>query len=169
MVPLIILFGTLGVLWLVNKFLLGGRLTISFMGRVAMSAMLLLAGIAHFVYYEPMVAMMPDSVPWKLEIVYFTGVCELLAAAGLLWDRTAKLTTVMLIIFFVAILPANIMGSLKGVNIPGAEYGAWYLIFRVPLQIFFIWWVYYFGISQNRARQRSGRSRPPRRCGGDDP
>ena len=120
------------------------------MGRVAMTAMLLLAGIAHFIYFEPMVAMMPDFVPLKLEIVYFTGVCELLAAAGLLWDQTAKPTSVMLIIFFIAILPANIMGSLKGVNIPGAEYGPWYLLFRVPLQIFFIWWVYYFCITQNR-------------------
>ncbi|MEO7674670.1 MAG: hypothetical protein ABIU09_11415, partial [Pyrinomonadaceae bacterium] len=152
MVPLIILLGTLGVLSLVNKFLLGGKLSFSFMGRAAMSAMLLLAGIAHFIYFEPMVAMMPDFIPWKLEIVYFTGVCEFLAAAGLLWDKTAKLTSVMLIIFFVAILPANIMGSLKGVNIPGAEYGIWYLLFRVPLQIFFIWWVWYFGISQNRER-----------------
>lgn len=150
MLPLIILFGTFGILFLLNKFTLGGIWSISFIGRASMAAMLLLAGIAHFIYFEQMAAMMPDFIPFKLEIVYFTGICELLAVFGLLWNRTTKLTSVMLIIFFLAILPANIMGAVKGVNIPGSEYGVWYLLFRVPLQIFFIWWVYYFGIHRQK-------------------
>jgi len=29
------------------------------------------------------------------------------------------------------------------------ENGAMYLLFRIPLQIFFIFWVYYFGIRLN--------------------
>ena len=60
--------------------------------------------------------MMPDFMPAKRELVYFTGVCELLAVVGLLWDKTAKLTAVLLIIFFIAILPANVIGSLKEVE-----------------------------------------------------
>ena len=118
------------------------------MGRAAMALMLVLAGVAHFVYDEPMVAMMPDFIPWKLEIVYLTGILEFMAAVGLLSNRTAKVTSIMLIIFFVAILPANILGSLRGVNIPGAEYGVSYLLFRIPLQVFFILWVWYFGITR---------------------
>lgn len=150
MVPLLILFGTFGILFLVDRLFLK-KLSISLIGRVAMALMLIVAGIAHFVYYEPMVAMMPDFVPWKLEVVYLTGILEFMSAVGLLWERTAWLTSVMLAIFLVAILPANILGSIRGVNIPGAEYGVWYLLFRIPLQIFFIWWVWYFGI---RIRER---------------
>lgn len=93
-----------------------------------------------------MVAMMPGFMPAKLELVYFTGVCELSAAIGLLWQKTAKMTAVMLIVFFVVILPANIVGSLRSVEFGGMQYGPWYLLFRIPLQLFFIWWAWYFGL-----------------------
>ncbi len=146
MAPLFILLGTFGILYLVNKILLGERFSVSLLGRIAMSAMLVATGISHFTSPEPMIAMMPEFLPWKLELVYFTGVCELAAAVGLLWEKTARLTAVMLIVFFVAILPANILGSLRSVEFSGMQYGPWYLLFRIPLQLFFIWWVWYFGI-----------------------
>ncbi|HMQ03692.1 MAG TPA: DoxX family protein [Pyrinomonadaceae bacterium] len=146
MAPLIILLSVFAVLRLIDRFLLGGKIGLSFAGRAAMSLMLLATGISHFTNPEPMVAMMPGSMPAKLELVYFTGACELLAVAGLLWNKTARLTAIMLIIFFIAVLPANIVGSLKAVEFGGMQYGPWYLLFRIPLQFFFIWWVWYFGI-----------------------
>ena len=115
-----------------------------------MSVMLLVTGIAHFTSTDLMVETMPDFMPAKKEIVYFTGVCDLLAVVGLLWDKTAKLTAIMLIIFFLAILPAIIVGSIKQVQLGGMENGVLYLVFRVPLQIFFIIWIYYFGIRINK-------------------
>ncbi len=154
MVPLFILFGTFGILFLLNKYFIK-RLSISFIGRVAMALMMILAGIAHFVYDEPMVAMMPDIIPWKLEIVYLTGILEFVAAIGLLWEGTARVTSIMLMIFFLAILPANILGSIRGVNIPGAEYGVWYLLFRIPLQMFFLWWVWYFGVRSQKLAEKT--------------
>jgi uncharacterized membrane protein len=98
-----------------------------------------------------MVGMMPDFIPAKRELVWFTGICELAAVVGLLWDRLSRLTSILLIIFFVLILPANIFESLKP-DTTGLEFGKWYLLFRIPLQIFFIWWVWYFGLSRNRER-----------------
>lgn len=115
-----------------------------------MAAMLLVTGIAHFTLTAEMVNIMPEAMPLKSETVYFTGVCELLAIPGLLWIRSVKLTSVLLIIFFVAVLPANIIGSFKSVPFAGMGYGPWYLLFRVPLQLFFIWWVYYFGIRKTQ-------------------
>ena len=151
MAPLIVLLATFATLYTVNRFLLDGRMSISLIGRISMSAMLLVTGIAHFVSTDLMVEMMPDVVPLKREMVYFTGVCELAAAAGLLWNKTARLSSIMLIVFFIAVLPANIAGSLKQVNLGGMEYGVVYLLFRVPLQIFLIWWVYYFGLKRNKS------------------
>src|SRR5687768_16083417 len=116
MAPLIFLLGTFAVLYLVNRFLLGGRLSLSFVGRAAMSVMLIVTGISHFTNTAEMVAMMPDFMPAKREMVYFTGVCELLAVVGLLWNKTARLASILLIVFFVLVLPANIAGSLKAVN-----------------------------------------------------
>lgn len=148
MAPLVFLLGTFAVLYLGNRLLLGRRLSMSFIGRASMAVMLVVTGISHFTNTEEMIAIMPDFVPAKREMVYFTGVCELLAVVGLLWDKTARLTSILLIVFFVLVLPANIAGSLKSVEFGGMEYGPLYLLFRVPLQIFFIWWVWWFGIKK---------------------
>lgn len=150
MAPLIFLSATFLLLCVVNKFFLASRLSFSFIGRASLAAMLIVTGIAHFTSTDLMVETIPDFLPLKREIVYLTGVLELLAVAGLLIDKTAKLTAVLLIIFFLAVLPANIVGSLKQVNLGGTENGAMYLFFRVPLQIFFIFWTYYFGIRINK-------------------
>ena len=146
MAPLLFLLGTFAVLYLINRSLLGRRLSLSFIGRASMAVMLIVTGISHFTNTQQMVDMMPEFVPAKREMIYFTGVCELLAVVGLIWHKTARLASILLIIFFVLVLPANIAGSLKSVQFGGMEYGAWYLLFRMPLQIFFIWWVWYFGI-----------------------
>ena len=153
MAPLIILLVTFAALYLVDRFAVKGRLGLSFVGRAAMAVMLIATGVSHFTNTEEMVAMMPDFIPAKREIVYFTGICELLAVPGLLWKKTSRLTSIMLLIFFVLILPANIAGSLKQVQFGGMEYGPLYLLFRVPLQMFLIWWVWYFGIKSRDDRQ----------------
>ena len=153
MAPLIILLVTFGVLYLLDRFALKGRLGLSFVGRASMAVMLIATGVSHFTNTDDLVAIMPDIVPAKRELVYFTGVCELLAVPGLLWSKTAKLTSVFLLIFFVLILPANIAGSLKQVQFGGMEYGPLYLLFRVPLQILFIWWVWYFGFRASTREQ----------------
>ncbi len=149
MEPLIFLIATFGLLFLANRFLLKGRLSLSFIGRAAMAVMLAVTGVTHFTHTDWMIGMMPHFMPAKRELVYLTGVCELLAVTGLLWDRFSRLTSIMLIIFFVLILPANIAERLQASNVDDLEFGEWYLLFRIPLQIFFIWWVWYFGIRKN--------------------
>ncbi|MFN2393328.1 MAG: DoxX family protein [Pyrinomonadaceae bacterium] len=150
MAPLIFLLTTFILLYAVNRFFLKGQLSPSFIGRAALAVMLIVTGITHFTGTDLMVEMMPDFLPYKKDIVYLTGILELLAVVGLLINKTSKLTVVMLIIYFIAVLPANIIGSLKQVNLGGMESGAVYLWFRVPLQIFFIFWTYYFGIRLNK-------------------
>lgn len=146
MAPLIILLVVFAIAVSLDRYVLRGRIGTSLAGRIAMAAMLVATGISHFTNAEEMIAMMPDFVPAKRELVYFTGICELAAVVGLIWNKTARLASILLIVFFVLVLPANIAGSLKSVNFGGMEYGAWYLLFRVPLQVFFIWWVWYFGV-----------------------
>jgi len=150
MTPLIVLLSAFTVLFAVNRFFLDQRLTISFIGRASLAAMLAVTGIAHFASTDLMMEMMPDFLPAKRELVYLTGVLELLAVAGLLIEKTSKITAVCLVLFFIAILPANVIGSLKQVKIGGMESGAVYLFFRIPLQILFIFWAYYFGIRKNK-------------------
>ncbi|MBK1895876.1 DoxX family protein [Chryseobacterium paridis] len=114
--------------------------------RIAMSIMLITAGIAHFVFCKGMSLMLPDFIPYKEEIVYGTGVLEMLAAIGILIPKYQKTIGWLLIVFFILILPANILAASKGLNLKNATYdgnGINYLWYRIPLQIVFILWVYF--------------------------
>ena len=150
MAPLIILIVCFGITFLINKFLLKDRISLSFIGRFSLAIMLIFTGIAHFVKTDLMIEMMPEIVPFKKETVYFTGFLEIMASIGLLTQKFAKLTSIILILFFLAILPANIIGSMKEVELGGMEKGVNYLNFRIPLQLLFIIWAYYFGIKINK-------------------
>lgn len=146
MAPLIVLLFSFGFLWVINRFFLKGRLTVSFIGRASLALMLLMTGMAHFFKTDPMVQSMPEFLPYKTGLVYATGVLELLGAIGLLLPATARISAMALILFFIVVLPANIIGSIKHVELGGMENGPVYLFFRIPLQVLFIVWAWYFGI-----------------------
>jgi uncharacterized membrane protein len=121
----------------------------SLSGRIAMAAMLTFTAIGHFAFTKGMTMMMPDLIPFKKEIVYLTGVIELAAAVGLLIPQLRYLTAWLLILFFIMILPANINAALKRIDYQKGTtdgHGSGYLWFRVPLQVFFILWVWFFAI-----------------------
>ncbi|MDJ1492232.1 hypothetical protein QNI19_04770 [Cytophagaceae bacterium DM2B3-1] len=145
MKPLIVLFVvfalSIGIMWLAFA-------SINYMlaGRIALAAMLVLTAFGHFKFVEGMEMMIPDFVPFKRFFVYSTGILEFLAALGLLFDSTFEITGLLLIIFFVLILPSNIQASMHHINIEKGTLdgpGLSYLWFRVPLQILFIGWTYF--------------------------
>ena len=152
MAPLIILLVAFVLLYSINRLVLNKKYSISIIGRVSLSLMLVATGIAHFTKTEEMIQMLPIFLPCKEGIIYATGFAEFLAAAGLLTKGFSRLTSILLIVFFLAILPANIVGSFNEVALGGMENGPSYLYFRIPLQLFFIAWTYYFGI---RTQHRS--------------
>ena len=80
--------------------------------------------------------MVPPTIPHALEFIYFTGVCEILGAFGLLLPRTRVAAAVALIVLFVAILPANIHAARAGITLRGKP--ATPVALRVPIQILFI-------------------------------
>jgi len=146
MVPVSILI-LFFILLTITRFVIGTeKITQSFCGRASMAVMLVFTGIAHFTRSTPMVEMIPDFIPYPLEVVYGTGLIEILAAIGLLTKRFCRVTSIMLILFFLMILPANVIGALKKVELGGMDKGLSYLYFRIPLQFFFMIWTYYFGI-----------------------
>ena len=150
MAPLIIIIVCFGITLLINKFLLNDRFSLSFIGRFSLAIMLIFTGIAHFAKTDLMIEMMPEFVPFKKKSVYLTGFLEVIASIGLLTQKFSKLTSIMLILLFLAILPANIIGSMREVKLGGMENGVNYLYFRIPLQLLFISWAYYFGIKINK-------------------
>lgn len=118
-------------------------------GNIGMAAMLLFTAIGHLVYWKGMALMIPGFIPAKKIIVYATGIIEVLFAIGLCIPSTRRLSADLLILFFLLVLPANINAAQKNVDYQTATYegrGINYLWLRIPMQIFFIIWVAYFGL-----------------------
>ena len=152
MQPLFILVGTF-ILVLVVARIIKKSWQPYLAGKLGMSIMLVFTASGHFLFPDGMALMLPESIPFRKEIIYATGVIELAAAVGILVPRLQRLTGWVLIIFFISILPANIYAAMHRVNLQTASYdgkGLEYLWFRIPLQILFIAWVYYFVIGKKK-------------------
>jgi len=114
-----------------------------------MSIMLFFTAMAHFAFNKGMAMMLPPFIPFKKVIVYVTGLIEILAGVGLLVRPWRHATAVLLVIFFILILPANVYAAIHKIDYEKGNYSGndlKYLWFRIPLQIFFIEWAWYFGI-----------------------
>ena len=75
MAPLIILLIWFGLISLVNKFVLKGKFTLSFVGRTSLAIMLIFTGIAHFIRTESMIQMLPDFIHFKKGNCLFNRYC----------------------------------------------------------------------------------------------
>jgi uncharacterized membrane protein len=110
--------------------------------RDGLAVMLLFTGSAHFTpMKEDLIRMTPQWVPRPRAMVFFTGLCELAGAIGLVIPETRRAAGIALILFFIAVLPANIHAARAGVTLRGRP--ATPLWLRVPMQILFIvlaWW-----------------------------
>lgn len=144
MKPLFVLLGVFVISLLVTKFL---KKTFDFplSGRIAMSVMLVFTATGHFVFTKGMTMMLPDFIPFKTEVIYLTGVIEIIAAVGLLIPSLRVWMGWALILFFILLLPGNIKAAVHHVDYQHGTFdgnGPAYLWFRIPLQILFIVWTY---------------------------
>lgn len=145
MKPLIVLLSVFAISFIATR-ILRGKYEFAFSGRIAMSVMLVFTAIAHFTFTKGMEMMLPSFIPFKALVVYITGIIELAAAIGLLIPSLRIITGWLLVIFFILILPANIQAAIQHIDYQTGTYqgnGVMYLWFRVPLQLFFIAWVYF--------------------------
>lgn len=114
--------------------------------RIAMTLMLIFTAIGHFVFTKGMAMMIPKFIPFKISLIYITGIFEIIIAIGLLFENLKTTFGWTLIIFLVLMLPANIYAALNNVSYQEATYngsGISYLWFRIPLQLLFIIWTYF--------------------------
>ncbi|MEM1339662.1 MAG: hypothetical protein AAF717_04575 [Bacteroidota bacterium] len=148
MKPLLVLLLSFAIV-LVGIKLTSGQLRWPLAGRIAMACMLLFTAMGHFIFTYGMTAMIPDFLPFKKEIVLLTGVVEIVFAIGLLIPKLRCHTAWLLLLFFILMVPANIKAAVENINYQTGEFtgpGIAYLWFRIPLQMFFIGWVYFTAI-----------------------
>lgn len=110
--------------------------------RWALATLLLVTASAHFNRMKDgLVRMVPGWVPKPVLTVYLTGVCEILGAIGILVPATRRYAGLALILFLVAIFPANVKAAREGLQVAGRP--APPLWQRLPMQLLLIgllWW-----------------------------
>ena len=73
-----------------------------------MSFMYVLIGIRHFTSPQYFLEIVPPELPFKLFLVYLTGLIEIVGGAAILSSKTRKAGAYLLIFLLVSVFPANI-------------------------------------------------------------
>jgi uncharacterized membrane protein len=109
------------------------------------AAFYVLAGVQHFRVPEFYVPMMPPYLPWHSELVFLSGVAEVLCGLGLLLPQTRKAAAWGTIALLIAVFPANIHVAVNNIPVFGAKEGAGALGYiRLPFQLVLIVWAWWY-------------------------
>lgn len=98
-------------------------------------------GLYHFITPEFFTNIMPPYIPWHLELVYISGVFEILGAIGILIPRFRQLAGNCLILLVVCVTPANLHMWLNPDQFPDVPTA--FLSIRLVVQVgllALIWW-----------------------------
>ena len=110
--------------------------------RGALAFVMIVAGILHFVETDAYVAIVPDYLPLHRELVYLSGICEILFGLGLLWHKTREAVGICLIVLYLAVLPANINMAVQDIQPASFHIPAFLLWARLPFQFVLIYWAW---------------------------
>jgi uncharacterized membrane protein len=109
------------------------------------AAFYVFAGTLHFLLTNDYLRMMPAYLPWHSELVFLSGVAEVLCGLGLLSPQTRVIAAWGTIALLVAVFPANIHVALHNVPLFGAKEGAGALNWvRLPLQLVLMAWAFWY-------------------------
>jgi len=117
--------------------------------RVVLGAVFVGAGLLHFVKPEPYESTVPDALPAPRELVYLSGVAEILGGAGVLHPRTVRWAGWWLIATMVAVFPANVNMAVDAERFRSVPEPL--LWARLPLQAAFIYWIWWVAVRDPEA------------------
>ena len=109
--------------------------------RVLAGPVFVVAGLLHFLRPGMYEAIMPPYLPAHRELVYASGVAEIVGGGALLHPRTRRFGMWSLIATLVAVFPANLHMALNPEDYRGVPGGKAALYARLPVQLLFIAWV----------------------------
>ncbi len=99
------------------------------------------SGVLHLVKPEPYVKIVPRALPLPGTIVFLSGIAEIGLAFLLATPRARRAGAWMLMLFLVAVFPANIQMALDA---EPATAKWWISVVRLPIQPLLIYWAYTF-------------------------
>ena len=100
-----------------------------------------MAGINHFRNERFYLKAIPEYLPYHKQLVFWSGVAEIILGIGLLFSQTKSIAAWGIILLLLAVFPSNLfmLTSGKFRRIP-----RWFLIIRLPLQLLLMTWAYSF-------------------------
>jgi uncharacterized membrane protein len=107
-----------------------------------MSLLYVSAGINHFWHCGVYMKIMPPWIGWHKELVYISGVFEIVLGILLVFPQTRVMAAWGIILLLIAVFPANIQMTINYINQSGPR--LWVSVIRLPLQIVLIWWAFVF-------------------------
>ncbi len=116
--------------------------------RVVLAAIYAFAGYMHLVAPDPFLTITPDAVPFPSEVVFWTGIAEILGAIGLLQPfdiRLRRAAGIGLALYALCVWPANINHFAMDMARDDGGLGLGYHIPRMIAQPLIIWWALWVG------------------------
>ena len=113
--------------------------------KCLLALLMVTAGVGHFVNPEFFLKIMPPYLPFHRELVYFSGLCEVVLGISLLIPRLSHLAAWGIIALLIAVFPANIY-LYQNQEIVPASPTVHFL--RLILQAVLIGWAYCYTIKK---------------------
>ena len=117
------------------------KFDIKYFSLIVMGVFYISIGISHFTSPIWYVQIVPPYLPYKLELVYISGLFEILFGVMLLFKKTRFLAGWGLILLLIAVYPANIyLAQTNGAAMNTTPLIAWG---RLPVQFIFVGLAYW--------------------------
>jgi uncharacterized membrane protein len=129
--------------------------------RIAMSTTMAFTGVSHVVNPKPFVQHLPDFLPAREQVIFGTGLLEMLFGVGLAApSRRRREVALALAAYLIAVFPANVYVAVTGKRIEGLP-GASHPWLRLPLQGIYVAWSFWavpgsWELARTRAQQLRG-------------
>ena len=108
----------------------------------AMAAIYIVAGILHFVKPEAYMRIMPNYLPNHRDLVYASGIAEIVLGIGLCIPQLKKIAILGIILMLAVFLLVHfymLKGEKESAGVP-----KWILVLRIPLQFGLMSWAYWY-------------------------
>jgi uncharacterized membrane protein len=119
----------------------------------AMSAVYVVAGVAHFLAPRQFAKAVPPSLPRPRALVYLSGFAEVVLGVGVLFERTRRESAWGIVALLVAVFPANVHMATSEVATDAVpdwaerptRLAAWA---RLPFQAVLVAWAWWYTKSE---------------------
>ena len=111
--------------------------------RWILAALYAAAGVAHLAVPDKLLAITPSWVPFPSQVIFITGVCEILGAIALVTRPLRRWAGIAFAAYAICVWPANFKHAIDGIDLPYIASSWLYHGPRLAFQPVLVWWALY--------------------------